>query len=126
MARPTIYSDDILTLAEDYRDNLPNDEVIHTVEGLADHIKIARSTIYKWSKEEGKEVFSDIVEAILNKQGKSLLNKGLTGEYNATIGKVLLTKHGYREGIEQSGVDGEPLLSAESKEKIREALNEIG
>lgn len=123
--RPTDYSEDILKLAKDYRDNLPEGEVIHTVEGLSDHINIARSTVYKWAKEEGKEDFSDIIESILNKQGKSLLNKGLTGDYNSTIAKVLLTKHGYREGIEQTGKDGEALLSKEQKEKIQNALNEI-
>ena len=38
-----------------------------------------------------------------------LINKGLSGDHNPTIAKVLLTEHGYREGTELSGEGGKPL-----------------
>lgn len=96
--RPTEYSQEILDKAKDYRDNLPEDEVVHSIEGLALHINLNRSTIYDWRSQEGKVEFSNIVEAILEKQGKTLVNKGLSGVFNSSISKVMLTKHGYREG----------------------------
>lgn len=96
--RPTEYSQEILDKAKDYRDNLPEDEVVHSIEGLALHINLNRSTIYDWRSQEDKLEFSNIVEAILEKQGKALVNKGLRGVFNSSISKVMLTKHGYREG----------------------------
>jgi hypothetical protein len=100
MARPTDYKPEIVAQARFYLENLPEDEPMHSVEGLSDFLQIARSTIYKWKDEEGKEEFSDIYEQILTKQGKQLLGKGITGEFNPTITKVMLTKHGYRDAID--------------------------
>lgn len=78
-----------------------------TVEGLASYIDVARSTLYKWRDED--KGFSDIIDKLLEKQANMLINNGLSGDYNPTIAKVLLTKHGYREGIETTDKDGEPL-----------------
>lgn len=99
--RPTIYNEDILSKAREYLNNLPTDEVIHSIEGLADFLDINRSTIYDWSKQEDKKEFSNIVDKILNLQGKTLINGGVSGKFNSSITKVMLTKHGYREGIDQ-------------------------
>ncbi len=107
--RPTIYNKNILKNAKDYLLNLPNDEHLHSIEGLSDYINVARSTIYDWASQDEKKEFSYIVEQILNKQGKTLINNGLIGKFNQSITKVMLTKHGYREGIEQTGKDGEKL-----------------
>jgi len=111
MARPTIYSEEIIAKVEEYKNlEMPyEDEVIHSIEGLAVYAGIARSTLYKWKDEKGKEEFSDIFEEILEKQGRSLFNNGLNGKFAPTITKVILTKHGYREGIETTGKDGKDL-----------------
>ena len=77
-----------------YKVNLP------TIEGLAYYLKVNRDTIYEWCKKH-KE-FSDIIESLKAKQAQELISKGLSGDYNPTIAKVLLTKHGYREGIDQT------------------------
>lgn len=122
--RPTSYSQAILELAIEYRDNLPKDEVIHSIEGLADYIGISRTTIYDWKSQEDKKEFSYIVEEILQKQGKSLLNNGLNGKFNQSITKVILTKHNYREGIEHTGNEGGAIsLNIEDKKKIDNALD---
>lgn len=122
--RPTEYSQAILDLANMYLDNLPEDEKLHSIEGLADYIDIARSTIYEWISQEDKKEFSDIVEKILNKQGKTLINKGIIGEFTPAITKVMLSKHGYREGIEQMGKDGKDLIPETiSKEEQIELLS---
>lgn len=107
--RLTDYGPAIIEKATKYLNKLPKGEVIHSIEGLSVYLKIARSTIYEWIKHEDKVAFSDIVAEILSKQGQTLINRGLTGRFNASITKVILTKHGYREGIEHSGNEGGPV-----------------
>ena len=109
--RPTKYNDKILEKAEQYlsecvdtteqvvtgesekftsykekiKVNLP------TIEGLAVYLNIHRDTLYQWEKEH--PAFSDIIERLRGSQIKSLVNNGLSGDYNPTIAKVLLSKH---------------------------------
>lgn len=102
MARPSDYTPEILNKARAYRDNLlPIDEVVHTIEGLAEAMGITRTTIYDWISQDSKEEFSDIATEILSRQAKTLVNKGLDGKFNSSIAKVMLSKHGYREAIDQ-------------------------
>lgn len=80
---------------------------IPTIEGLAYYLGTSRDILYDW---ESKDVeFSYIMEDLRSKQADSLINKGLSGDYNPTIAKVLLTKHGYRDGTEIMGKDGKDL-----------------
>jgi hypothetical protein len=74
-----------------------------SIEGLAVFLDINRTTIYDW--ESKYEEFSHIIEVLRGKQAEKLLNNGLSGAYNSTISKVILTKHGYREGIDQTTND---------------------
>lgn len=114
MARPTDYTPEILEKAREYLDNLPEDEAVHSIEGLADYIDMHRSTMYAWETEEGKEEFSDILEQVRRKQAKALVTGGLNQTFQPTITKVMLTKHGYREGIDQTTNDKDipqPLLT---------------
>lgn len=103
--RPTIYSEEIEKDAWDYvhitQDVVRNDvrEInIPTIEGLAMHLQVSRSTVYLWQKEHPE--FSDIIELLQQKQAVALVNNGLGGNYNPTIAKVLLTKHGYSDKTE--------------------------
>lgn len=97
MARPTDYTSELLDRAEDYLENCP--DVVHTVVGLCLHIGIAKSTCYRWI-EEGKLEFKDIVDTVADLQEKKLVTNGLTNEFNASITKLLLTKHGYTDKVE--------------------------
>jgi hypothetical protein len=65
---------------------------------------VNRDTIYDWETKEPE--FSDILGKLRAKQAHMLITNGLSGDYNPTIAKVLLTKHGYREGQEVTGKDG--------------------
>ena len=71
--------------------------------GLAVYLDVARETIYDWCSKFPD--FSDIVEKLFSMQEDSLINNGITGRYNASITKVILTKHGYREGIDTTTND---------------------
>lgn len=78
-----------------------------TLAGLARHLRVHRTTVWDWSKIHPE--LQEILEDIKTKQEEMLIHKGLAGQYNPTIAKVLLAKHGYREGIEHTGGDGGPL-----------------
>lgn len=115
--RPTKYNATIQKKADEYISNLPADEVIHTVEGLADHINVARSTVYKWKDEI--EQFSDTLETILRKQAKTLINRGLTGEFNAPMTKMLMNvNHGYRERTELDNLSSDGSMSPQKIERV--------
>jgi len=106
--RPSKYSEEILERTEQYiescEDDLANKIVnLPTIEGLAYELKVNKTTIYEWRKIH--EDFSNLIADLLAKQAKALVNCGLAGTYNSTIAKVLLTKHGYREGQDITTMD---------------------
>ncbi len=140
--RPTIYTEEILTKTREYilgcEDSIEEyhktrgeksdgyERIVKvklpSIEGLAYHLGIHKDTIYEWRKEKVK--FSELIEELLAKQARELINKGLSGDYNPTIAKVLLTKHGYREGTELTGKDGTNLIpDKQSIEKAEQAIN---
>lgn len=116
--RPSLYSEEILVKAREYIDSCEDENVqmvkqvnekkgyelfenkvkvkLPTIEGLALHLQINKTTVYEWRKVY--EEFTNLIEELLQKQANALINNGLSGDYNSTIAKVLLTKHGYREG----------------------------
>jgi len=75
-----------------------------TVAGLALHLKISRETVYDWASKN--QDFSDKVKDILSKQERVLMEKGLSGEYNPMIAKLLLSStHGHRERSDMTSDD---------------------
>jgi len=100
--RPTSYTPELLEKANDYIDNWEQSDIerVPSVEGLAYRIGIARATVYDWQSQEKKQEFSDIVEKVMVLQGMMLQQGGLTGETNASITKLMLTKHGYSDKVE--------------------------
>lgn len=105
--RPTKYNQAILNDSNHYLENFEeNGDVIPSIEGLSEHLEIARSTIYDWQKQEGKEEFSDILEKILAKQARILMNSGLKGDFNSAIVKLALGKHGYSDKTDLTSSDG--------------------
>ncbi|MGA6102108.1 terminase small subunit [Psychrobacter pocilloporae] len=80
--------------------------VLPTVEGLAYYLGVARSSVYKYEGENSE--FSDIVETVRQLQAIMLINGGLMGDFNASIAKVMMTKHGYsdKQEIDNTSSDG--------------------
>jgi len=110
--RPTKYSNETLKIAREYLKNYArHGDKIPSVAGLAVVLAVRRETLHVWAKEEGKEEFSNILGDILAKQENILVNKGLSGDFNPTIVKLVLGKHGYHEKreTEVSGKDGKPI-----------------
>ena len=111
--RPTKYNDEILARAKAYVDGgyIECGDVIPQMAGLAIELNISRETIYDWSDDPEKKEFSDIVGRCLRAQERKLLNGSLSGTLNSTIAKLILTKHGYSERIQQEhmGENGGPI-----------------
>tara|TARA_B100000902_G_scaffold237138_2_gene224656 strand:- start:631 stop:1020 length:390 start_codon:yes stop_codon:yes gene_type:complete len=109
--RPTLYSEEMLSAAKHYIGSgwEEQGDVMPMVESLAIFLNVARSTIYKWADEN--EEFSDILDSLMAAQAKQLWNKGLIGDYNSTMAKLALTKHGYTDktSSEVSGPNGQPV-----------------
>lgn len=141
--RPIEYNDEVPKKAQEYLDKCVDEEDeyhktrgeksdsydriirvrLPTIEGLAVHLGISRATVYDW-KEKYPE-FSDIIEKLQSVQADRLLLNGLSGDYNPVIAKVLLTKHGYREGIEQTGKDGKDLIPDQMTDAEKLKLKEL-
>lgn len=83
--------------AQEYVDEVVANEGFPTIEQLAFVLGIARSSLYT------RKEFSNILEQIMQIQGHLLIMRGLQGDYNATIVKMMLSsKHGY---VEQTAQD---------------------
>lgn len=117
--RPTDYSKDVVEKAKAYlascideeREIMNADKLttrlkvnLPSIEGLAVYLECARSTVYLWAKEYPE--FSDILEQILTEQAKRLLSNGLSGDYNSTITKLILTKHTYHDKVDTDLTSG--------------------
>ena len=121
MARPTNYNQELVDQAWGYVDGgwQEHSNTIPSVVGLCRVINRSKSTIYDWAKDPGKE-FSDIVEALNELQEQILKEKGLLGDFNASITKLILTKHGYsdRQEVTQETKISFDQLSDEELEHI--------
>ena len=93
-----------------------------TIEGFSSFLNINNSTLYEWDKKYPD--FSKALEKIIKEQQKRLLDKGLSGEYNSTIAKLILSSnHGMaeRKDITTKG----QAIGAETQEKIDSALDHV-
>ncbi len=111
-SRPSLYGLEILEKTQGYLDNYESlGDVIPSNKGLSLHIGVDCQTIQIWQNDEGKEDFSYLLDRLQAKQELVLLNKGLVGEFNSNICKLILTKHGYsdRQDTQLSGPNGGPV-----------------
>lgn len=100
--RPVEWSEEIEAMAWDYVENFAGfDDKVPMVVGLARAIEVGRSTIYDWAERQVGQ-FPDILRAISEHQERELINKGLAGEFNSPIAKMLLAKHGYSDKVDSS------------------------
>ena len=99
--RPTDYTPELLAKAWEYANGGWEfaGDLVPSVAGLACEIGVRRETCHAWAKDESKE-FSNILAKIAEQQERKLLNGGLGGDFNAPITKMMLTKHGYSDRVE--------------------------
>lgn len=124
VGRPSEYTKENLVKAWDYLARYEQlGDVIPSIEGLAEHIGVSRKTLYNWSEDQEKVEFLHIFEMCMAKQGRTVLNKGLNGTFNPTISKLLLSKHGYVEKIENNNTHHFDEVDAEEKAKLDKILH---
>lgn len=104
MGRPTEYKEDYcrqvdvyLSQCEDTMTERGKIQVnLPTLEGFSTFINVNKSSLYEWEKKYLD--FSDALEKIRREQKQRLLNMGLSGDYNPTIAKLVLSaNHGMAE-----------------------------
>jgi len=70
-----------------------------TVEGFALFLGVNKTTLYEWETKHPE--FSNALDKIRTEQQTRLINEGLSGNYNPTIAKLILSSnHGMREKTE--------------------------
>lgn len=128
--RPTKYDEETIPKTIDYMTGgyLDYGHIIPSISGLAIALCVSRDTLYEWKGTEGREDFSDILEALLTIQEQSLLTGGLGGSFNSTICKLVLAKHGYADKIETEQKitdDRRPLDFVDAEEAARAYAEEM-
>jgi DNA-binding XRE family transcriptional regulator len=124
MARPSKLTEEAMQRAREYivncvdsieKDNngrIVNIEVnLPKAEGLAKAIGVRRETLYDWADKESpryNEEFSNILCEVNEMQVERLIDRGLAGHYNATIAKLVLAKHGYKDSLDYTS-DNKPI-----------------
>lgn len=105
--RPTSWSKELEEKAWEYINGQWKEEghAVPMVVGLCSFIDRSSSVVYEWEKHDDKQ-FMDILKAIKDIQHLELFNKSLTGEYNSTMSKLMLTKHGYSDKIDNDVTTG--------------------
>jgi len=94
--RPTKYNPELVEKAKAYiTDYGMYEDVIPSIAGLSCALKVNRDTLYDWENKYPE--FSDILREIKATQEKVLLNKGLSGDFNSQITKLVLGKHNYHD-----------------------------
>jgi len=85
-------------------------DLVPTIAGLSCYLGISRSSVYNYKDKSAD--FLDILEKIEATQEKMLVNGGLSGDFNAPITKMMMTKHGYsdKQETEVTGKDGAELF----------------
>ena len=109
--RKSLYSPAMKKAAEDYIENYESyGHVMPSAVGMSIVLKVVKSTLYEWAKDEEKG-FSNTLARCSDYQEFVLLNKGLSGAFNATIVKLALANHGYADRADNtiSGPNGESI-----------------
>ena len=108
--RPTSYNAEMQEKAEYYvmSGYLDEGEVVPSRAGMSVYLNVSRETLTNWGR-VNKE-FLGTLEQLSAIQERISLNKGLTGDFNSAIVKLLLSNHGYsdKQSIDHT-TDGEKI-----------------
>ena len=106
--RPAIVVDDeLLEKAREYLlHGYTAEEVCPTVCGLACYLGISKKSVYNIATRSDQ--FLHALDAIQAKQETLLIKNGLSGDFNSTIAKLMLSNHGHSDkvGIDHQSTDG--------------------
>lgn len=97
MGAPTKLTPELVERAEFYVTDgfKEKEDIVPSVAGLACFLGISKNSVYKYAELDSD--FLNTLHAIEVKQEKMLLNGGLSGKFNSTITKLMMSNHGYKE-----------------------------
>jgi hypothetical protein len=121
--QPTKYNAKMQKAADDYLTAFKSkhDDLLPTVEGMARVLGVTSRTLHNWADQEKNPVFFQSLERLKDIQKKMLFENGLTGDYNSTIAKLILSaNHGVHEKQERglTGADGGAIVIQEIRRTI--------
>ena len=117
IGRPSKYNADLQAKADQYIfDYHLQEDVIPSAAGLCVWLGINRSTLHEWDRTY--PAFSNTLDAIRSLQEQKTLNKGLTGEFNSTIVKLVLANHGYSDKVQQDHTSSDGSMSPPTRIEI--------
>lgn len=97
-----------------------------TIEGFALFIGVSKRVLYEWEKIYPE--FMHALDKIRTEQHNRLVNSGLSGDYNSTIAKLMLSSnHGMREKSDMTTNDKDIVreeFTNEEKVKLLALLND--
>jgi hypothetical protein len=98
--RPSKLTKSLINRAYDYLNGDWRDvgDHIPSLSGLACYLGVCNKTIFNYSKQN--DDFLHITTMVMTMQENRLINGGLAGEFNPTITKLLLSKHGYHDKVQ--------------------------
>ena len=78
-----------------------------TIVGFAIYLGVSEKTLYNWANANSE--FKAALSKIKNEQKQRLINSGLSGTYNSTIAKLILSSnHGMKERVDNT-TDDKPI-----------------
>jgi len=127
--RPTTWNKELEKKAWEYIEGAWETEghAFPSAIGLCSYIERGKTLIYRWAHDP-KTQFRDILDTIKEKQELVAWNRGMRGDYNANLTKLLLGKHGYhdRQELDHQSKDGsmspDGLTLEQRKNRIQQLL----
>jgi hypothetical protein len=117
--RPSIYTPELVKRARGYLTNYEDmGDKVPSIAGLACVLGVTRETCRAWANEPDKAEFSVILMELMQRQERALLNGGLGGDFNAPITKMMLTKHGYSDKVENDHTSSDNSMTPQVIERV--------
>lgn len=110
VGRPSLLTPELKAKAREYLFGYEEQgDVIPSTAGLACWLGISKSSVHLYAQQDSD--FSDTLDAIHAKQETLTLNKGMTGDFNSTIAKLVLANHGYSDKVQQDVTSSDGSMS---------------
>lgn len=98
------------------------DDAVPSIAGLSVELGVNRSTVQDWGGSD--DAFSGTLARLKSIQERVSVSKGLKGEFNAAITKLLLANHGYAERTDNTHTHSLQGMSDEELKAIIEGANQ--
>jgi hypothetical protein len=117
--RPTVYGPEVLKKARVYVTSFKDmGDLVPSIAGLACVLSVTRETCRAWGNDPQKAEFSAILMELAQRQERELMNNGLAGNFNAAITKMMMTKHGYSDKVEQDHTSSDGTMTPNVIERV--------